>query len=453
MRPVVWRALFLLAVLVGASGAQDAIPSAVAGRFHHMHARVADPGVALDRVASAVGNGEKTLLRGHGVAVRAGEEYVVLDREDPEGRTRRMSAASAYQEARSWLLQHGVRVDPGDLRATAVAGGLSALPDVRIDAIGFSVPNVEAAVAALTTRGATPASRAPEVAKYRLPSGIVLEVMAETGKADAFWCPMHPDVRSPRESSCPRCGMALVAIPAVRAGEYALDVTLTPDPRGGLSGLRFVVREPGSGGVVRSFVDVHERPFHLFVVSRDLARFAHLHPTQTKDGAFELRERIEPGAYMLIADFLPAAGTPQMVHRAIVTPGYDGPLFPVAPDVADASTERTVDGLRIELHAGPIVPLRPSALRFVVSDAATGEPVTDLEPYLGAAAHLLVVSPDLTTAIHGHPEGQQAAGSAIVFDPVLPAAGVYKMWVQVQRKGRVITAPFVIHAAEGSRAR
>jgi hypothetical protein len=87
-------------------------------------------------------------------------------------------------------------------------------------------------------------------------------------------------------------------------------------------------------------------------------------------------------------------------------------------------------------------------LTFRIEDAATGAPVTDLEPYLGAAAHLLVVSADLTEAIHGHPIGTslvgQVQGAALSFAPLVPRAGVYKVWIQFQRAGRVSTADFVI---------
>jgi hypothetical protein len=84
---------------------------------------------------------------------------------------------------------------------------------------------------------------------------------------------------------------------------------------------------------------------------------------------------------------------------------------------------------------------KPLTIR--IDDAATGAAVTDLEPYLGASAHLLVVPVDLTEAIHGHPT-DDGRGPAIAFHPLLPRPGVYKLWVQFQRAGRVSTAAFVI---------
>ena len=83
-------------------------------------------------------------------------------------------------------------------------------------------------------------------------------------------------------------------------------------------------------------------------------------------------------------------------------------------------------------------------MTFSFTDALTGRPVTDLEPYLGAPAHMLVVRADLADAIHAHPEEVATGGPTVSFHPLLPAEGAYKVWIQVQRRGRVITVPFVL---------
>jgi hypothetical protein len=57
---------------------------------------------------------------------------------------------------------------------------------------------------------------------------------------------------------------------------------------------------------------------------------------------------------------------------------------------------------------------------------------------------MLLVKSDLTDAVHGHPEGQGQALPTVTFEPLIPAPGTYKLWVQFQRNGRVITAPFVL---------
>jgi hypothetical protein len=55
---------------------------------------------------------------------------------------------------------------------------------------------------------------------------------------------------------------------------------------------------------------------------------------------------------------------------------------------------------------------------------------------------LLIVSRDLTEAIHSHPEEAATVGPSVSFHPLLPSPGDYKLWIQVQRAGQVITRAF-----------
>jgi hypothetical protein len=264
----------------------------------------------------------------------------------------------------------------------------------------------------------------------------------DAGRLNAFWCPMHPEIRSPDPGRCPLCSMELVRIPPVAHGAYELAVTqIARDSGKGTQGLRIQIRHPTTAQPVTAFADVHERTLHLFIIGRDLAYFAHLHPVKT-DRGFELPVALDPGAYVLVADFVPADGAPQLVQRAIVTPGSDASPF-ATHEVKPDHSDKVVDGIRISLAAA-VKPQRESVLRFTLRDHASGEALTDLEPYLGAAGHLMIVNPDLTVAIHGHPEGQTTAGPDVVFAPVFPGPGLYKLWAQFQRQGKVVTAPFVV---------
>jgi hypothetical protein len=253
---------------------------------------------------------------------------------------------------------------------------------------------------------------------------------------------MHPDIRSADPGKCPLCSMELVRIPAPVHGAYELSATQVPGADGKrTTALRIQIRHPQTGEPVRAFSDVHERMLHLFVVGRDLSYFAHLHPEKT-DAGFELPVDLPPGAYVLVADFVPVGGAPQLVQRAIVTPGSETSPFTTA-DLRPDLTDKIVDGVRISLAADARAQ-RESVLRFTVREHVSGAALIDLEPYLGAAGHLLAVDPDVTMAIHAHPEGRATNGPDVVFGPVFPAPGLYKLWVQFQRNGDVITAPFAV---------
>ena len=253
-----------------------------------------------------------------------------------------------------------------------------------------------------------------------------------------FWCPMHPDERAAARGRCSICGMALVRMPAASFATYPVDLRVTPTLTG--ARLRLSVLHPATRLAVRKFTVVHERPLHLFLVGDGLEYFAHEHPVLQPDGVFMLDVSLpKPGPYMAIAEFLPEGGTPQTFQQAFTT----GDPFSRAANPAVDTAPKVVDGMRVSLDASKAAAGDAKALIFRVEDAASGAAVTDLQPYLGASAHLLVVPFDLTEAIHGHPT-EDGPGPALSFAPLLPRAGRYKIWLQVQRNGTVSTVPFVV---------
>jgi hypothetical protein len=280
-------------------------------------------------------------------------------------------------------------------------------------------------------------------------AALLLAPAAAMAQAGA-WCPMHPDVRGAVGERCPICGMALVPRPA-DLDAYWLDLADgSRAPRAGRpETLRFVIRNPHDDRTVRAFTMVHDRNLHLFVISHDLEFFAHLHPELSAGGTFAQSVTLpKPGAYRLIADVEPTGAAPQVLQKSIVTAGYRGSLRPAAAPAADVS-DKTVDGLRIALIAADPVAGREQLVTFEVDDAATGQPVENLEPFLGAPAHLLIVSSDLQTAMHSHPVVglSSTAGPRIAFQVLFPRAGAYRMWVQVQRHNRVSSAAFTVYAS------
>lgn len=252
-----------------------------------------------------------------------------------------------------------------------------------------------------------------------------------------FYCPMHPDQQADVPSTCGICAMRMVRMPPARFATYPVDLRVTATT-GGVR-LRLAVRDPRTRAIVRRFAIVHERPLHLFLVGDGLEFFAHEHPLQQPDGVFMIDLALaKPGPYMAIAEFLPEGGTPQTFQQMFTT----GEAFakPLTPAIDTAP--KTIDGMRVSVDASQVKAgdTRPMVVR--IEDASSGAAVTDLQPYLGAAAHLLIVPADLTEAIHGHPD-EQFRPPGITFTPLVPRAGRYKAWVQFQRAGRVSTASFV----------
>jgi len=270
---------------------------------------------------------------------------------------------------------------------------------------------------------------------------------ATTGQS-VYWCPMHPDVRGREGDKCPLCGMMLVRAAAADTSAYVLDLETIPRvlrPQQKASA-RFFVRDPRTLATIRRFDLVHERVFHLFVIGQDLEYFTHIHPTLHDDGSLDVGiELPRPGVYQLIADFLPAGGSPQLLQKSIVTAGYTGPLV-ATPVVARDVGDKIVRDTRVKLTMPDPIAGREQLVTFDIEDAMSGAPVTDLEPYLGAAGHLLIVSADLAIAAHSHPvaEISKPGGPTVVFQMLFPRAGDYRMWVQFQRHGQVLTSSFTV---------
>jgi hypothetical protein len=257
-----------------------------------------------------------------------------------------------------------------------------------------------------------------------------------------FICPMDPDVRSHDPGTCPRCGMKLASgLP--EPTEYHLDLTTTPKAirPGQPVKLSFAVTDPWKHRPVTKFQVVHERLFHMFVVSQDLEFFLHDHPVFSADGQFHYDNLVlpTPGMYRVLGDFYPDAATPQLISKTLLVPGPPpGPMKTSDARKTDAMSlatvpERPIAGSNTQLH-----------FKLATDDG--------LQQYLGAWAHMLVASDDLIDLVHLHPfisEIAAASGPEIQFNATLPRPDhTYRVWIQYQRNGVVNTERFDVRANE-----
>jgi len=74
--------------------------------------------------------------------------------------------------------------------------------------------------------------------------------------------------------------------------------------------------------------------------------------------------------------------------------------------------------------------------------------VTELEPIMGAFAHLVAFHADGKTVLHMHPKGMQRVtpndrgGPELEFQFYSPRPGFYRLFAQTQIKGEQKCAPF-----------
>ena len=139
-----------------------------------------------------------------------------------------------------------------------------------------------------------------------------------------------------------------------------------------------------------------------------------------------------------------------MLHRAITTAAYEGPLHEI-PALPSDLADKVIDTTRVRLEMRSAVAGGERVMSFALIDEPSGAPVTDLQPYLGAPGHLVAVSADLTTASHSHPMTEAGIGSTVAFQVLFPRPGMQRVWVQFQRGGKILTASFTVPVEQRQR--
>jgi len=306
-----------------------------------------------------------------------------------------------------------------------------------------------------------------------IPFLIALLVNAQQGRtasadleATAFVCPMHPDYTLDIAGRCPRCGMPLVRATPFDVRDYGLEFTTTPAvvKPGEKATWRFRIAHPGTGARVTTFETVHERQYHLFVISQDMEHFQHIHPQLQVDGTWTIDVTLpKAGYYKVLSDFLPSGGSWQFLVRPLVTAGYAGDLVEdSAVLVPDSGAKKVVDDMTatVSYDPAPFAAGLYGHLTFHLTDTATGGPITDLQTYLGAFGHTLIMSEDMTDYVHAHPldivPGSDEdnpefvippgadlealrGGPEVTFDGLMPKPGRYRAWTQFRRHDRLHT--------------
>ncbi|MEU7798464.1 hypothetical protein AB0J14_08100 [Micromonospora arborensis] len=205
----------------------------------------------------------------------------------------------------------------------------------------------------------------------------------------------------------------------------------------------FAFRITGPDGQPVTRYDVaHDKQMHLIVARRDLSGFRHVHPDLAADGTWRVDTPLAgPGQWRAFADFTPTGGEPLTLGVDVTVPGEltERPL--PAP-----ATSTTVDGYTVTLTGTP-QPGRTSPLTLSIS--RDGQPVTDLEPYLGAYGHLVALRRGDLAYLHVHPDGtpgdgRTRPGPAVTFLAEVPSVGSYRLYLDFRHGGAVHTAEFTV---------
>ncbi|MEO8288381.1 MAG: heavy metal translocating P-type ATPase [Chloroflexota bacterium] len=216
--------------------------------------------------------------------------------------------------------------------------------------------------------------------------------------------------------------------------------------------IKLSLTDAASGAPVAPAIS-HEKEMHLIIVSRDLTYFAHVHPQATgQTGQYEVAHTFpQAGDYVLYDEF-ELKGTIDEVHTFDLKVG-DGNSAAAQhqPDMAP----QQVGDYKVSIGPGGLV--KAGVLSsFVVTVEQNGQPVTDLQPYLAAASHVVVLDESAGGFAHVHamagdePQADDMSAPPAQFGPTFSFShtfdkpGMYKVWSQFQHNGQVQTVSWVV---------
>ncbi len=201
---------------------------------------------------------------------------------------------------------------------------------------------------------------------------------------------------------------------------------------------------------------------HLILVRKDLSAIIHRHPPERADGVFTEQVTFPaPGPYRLVLDVYPATSNAQLrnfqlFHQVTVAGAYKPVPLP------RPGRTQTVDGYHFQ-----IVKISPPVLR-AISPADLTITVTDPQgkpapftPWYGALAHAIFFRAGSLDYFHTHvcSPGATACGSVLgsakvtgssampgrlTVGVLVPLPGTWRLFLQIQSGGKVLTAPFTL---------
>ncbi|MEO5647317.1 MAG: heavy metal-binding domain-containing protein [Chitinophagaceae bacterium] len=286
-------------------------------------------------------------------------------------------------------------------------------------------------------------------------------VKHDDSHAHLYRCPMNCEKGKTydKEGNCPVCGMKLEHFDGVDNGlTYKMEFASTPAIFGaGKDGvLSFTPKVVGKETESVPLDLQHEKKIHLIVVNNDLSYFEHIHPEYQTDGSYQVKvleiskaytnganhneTRFESGGdYLLFADYLPTGGSHQVEKINFSVKGATKPVVTYNTEKLTGSSDKF--SVQLQVKGGHLAP--GSQVYIVANVLKEGKEIdaNSLENYLGAKAHMVVISLNEKEYLHVHPE---VDGGKFQLHATFKKPGIHRGWIQFQSEGKVHTIDFVL---------
>jgi hypothetical protein len=198
------------------------------------------------------------------------------------------------------------------------------------------------------------------------------------------------------------------------------------------------------------FVEDMTKKMHFYAVRTDLTGYQHLHPEMAGDGTWTTQlAAMEPGTWRFYTAFTANSGgnhTQYLLGQQVTVEGAMA-ARPLPPPATTAQS----DGYTLTMADTKITSdmYKPQSIKVDIT--MDGMAVMDLQPYLGARAHLTAIRSGDMMFAHMHPQdmdmgssGSAAETPTLSFEAMFPKDGDWRLFLQFQTMGTLHLAEFTL---------
>lgn len=221
-----------------------------------------------------------------------------------------------------------------------------------------------------------------------------------------------------------------------------LEMIEQPHDKGMLYSVKLTDIKTGKPITEDDLKTVHTKKLHLLVIDPSLTEYHHVHPTLNKDGGWDAYWLEETDRFRVWADItrkdtgkqeyiMTDVGQTENIYKIDKTTNSDY-------KIGEYGFSLKLDD---ELKAG-------EAAMATITITKNGKPFNQLEPVMGAYAHLVGFNEDYKSIMHIHPMGDEPkkdsdrGGPELEFHIEPEKAGFTKLFAQFLIDGKDIFVPF-----------
>jgi len=258
-----------------------------------------------------------------------------------------------------------------------------------------------------------------------------------------YVCPMHPEISGHKEESCSKCGMPLEEKHENATAEsFQMQFNSSPESiEAGKPATLILTPKNKSNNSTTVPLDVqHDKKVHLIAVSEDLSWYSHLHPEYGTEGSYTVSETFPSGGnYILYADYKPSGSTTQLEKIVVEVKGKAKPAINYS-SIKNTSSSSPFSVL-LKPDDGKFIANKDIHFDGVFTKSGGKFDVNQLQNYLGAKGHMVLIHTETKEFMHLHPEVE---GSILHFHTHFKNKGFYRAWLQFMDDGKLYNTDYVI---------